>query len=534
MTITNPYQVRGGNTPHMFGRKDLLEHVVQQLTKPDPIHLSVVGPRLSGKTVFLTALESYIEKKADTYLTIIYRDFRQMTPRTDREFITDLAAHIRKSLIKLNSETAEYIDENSNDIMGDIGLAVDEIWSQQKRILVVFDGFDHVLAADELTRNLWDNLVHLAEKQGICFVTGSRKRLRELLKHNARPSIFWEKFNPTPITIGRFDQKDLDDLLQPLKKRNISFDKSADKEFMNETGGNSVLTIGLLHHLYDQLTDNEKINGERIKRLGEETSEIYREILSELWEDCPIDTRSDMAALAKGELSINDILEDRQKLLENQGFVKISKNKIKATCRIFQRYSAGQAEGVNYMRRLFNSPEEFKKNIKNLLELRLSHLTKGNDDLIDDIQRAVRDMQPNPSYAIKWARTIVTRALDIIWEKELDQGKNIPEAWINEWKRSEDKRYWKPYYNTLKLPQELGNQCALLDKITGTKYTRRAAKYVSKSAYTLISFLNSVGDFGQHQNEDVTLGYAAVVCFAAIELCNNLSSELKLDHINGG
>jgi hypothetical protein len=525
--ITNPYQVMGGHVPLMFGQKDLLERAVQQLTKPDPVHLSVVGPRLSGKTVFLTALASYITKQADTYLNVIYRDFRQMTPQTDQEFITDLAKRICESLKDSGAEAAEYIDEIGDDILGDICLAVDEIRGQNKRILVIFDGFDHILASDGLTRNLWDNLLHLAGNPGICFVTGSRGRLRELLKHNARPSIFWELFNPTPIIIRRFNETDLDDLLLPFKKRDISFDSSAGKEFMNETGGNSVLSIGLLHHLYDQVTDHDEIDGEKITKTGEETNEIYREILSVLWEDCPIDIRSDMAALAEGDLLLKDIPEVRRKFLVNQGFAILLKNKIKASCRIFQRYSAGQAEGVTFMRRLFGSQEGFNGNIKNLLELRLAQLTEGNDDLISDIRKAIRDLQPNPSYAITWARTIVMRALDIIWKKELDQGKKIPGSWINEWKSSEDEQYWKSYYDSRELPQELGYQCALLDKITGTKYNKRAAKFVSKSSYTLISFLNSVGDFGQHQNEDVSLGYAASVCFAAIELCNNLSHELK-------
>lgn len=280
-----------------------------------------------------------------------------MTPQTDQEFKTDLAKRIRESLKDLGSEAAKYIDETGDDILGDISLAVDGIKDQNKRILVIFDGFDHVLASDGLTRNLWDNLLYLADKPGICFVTGSRKRLRELLKHNARPSIFWERFYQNPMVIGRFDETDLDDLLLPFKKRDISFDSAAKKELLNETGGNSVLTIGLLHHLYDQAADNVEINGERIKKMGEEASEKYREILSELWEDCSTDIRSDLAALAKGELSIKDISEDRQKLLESQGFEKISKNKIKVSCRIFQRYTDGQAEGVTYIQRLFSSPE---------------------------------------------------------------------------------------------------------------------------------------------------------------------------------
>jgi hypothetical protein len=526
MMNTNPYQLRGGHVPNMFGRKALLEQVFQQLTKPDPVHLSVVGPQLSGKTVFLTGLAGEIIKKTDNYLTVIYRDFRQMTPQTDKDFKIDLAKRIREKLKDLSSEAAEYIDETGSDILGDICLAVDEIRGQNKRILVIFDGFDHVLASDRLTRNLWDNLCDLADKPGICFVTGSRKRLRELLKHNARPSIFWERFYQKPMVIGRFDETDLDDLLLPFKKRNISFDSAAVKELMNETGGNSVLTIGLLHHLYNQAVDNVEIDGERIKKIGEEASEKYREILSELWEDCSLDIRSDLAALAKGELSVNDILDDRQKILENQGFVKIAKNKIKISCRIFKRYTDGQWEGVTYIQRLFSTPEGFQLHIKSLLELRLAQLANDNEDLKSYIQQAIGNLQPNPSHAIQWARSIVMRALDIIWEKELDPGKRIPGSWTNDWKNSEDEKYWKPYYDTGELPQELGHQCALLDKITGTKYNKRTAKYVSKSSYPLISFLNSVGDFGQHRNEKVSLGYAAAVCFAAIELCNNLSHEL--------
>lgn len=60
MMNTNPYQVRVVHVPHMFGRKALPEHAIKQLTKPDPVHLSVVGPRFSGKKglIFLPVLIS--------------------------------------------------------------------------------------------------------------------------------------------------------------------------------------------------------------------------------------------------------------------------------------------------------------------------------------------------------------------------------------------------------------------------------------------------------------------------------------------
>ncbi|HLP46085.1 MAG TPA: hypothetical protein VK469_09065, partial [Candidatus Kapabacteria bacterium] len=403
----------------------------------------------------------------------------------------------------------------------------DEIYAQEKRILIIFDGFDHVLASDGLTRNLWDNLVFLADKPGICFVTGSRGRLRELLKHNARPSIFWEKFNPTPIVIGKFAEKELEDLLLPFKGKGICFDSAAKKELMNETGGNSLLVMGLLNQLYEQVSDNSEINGEQIVKIGKEASELYRDILSELWEECPIDTRSDIADLTKHEIPLQDIPGDRRKYLETRGFALVSKNVIKASCRIFQRYVGGKTEGVSCMKRLFNSLDGFNQNIKSLLELRVAQLPGQNNELKGYIEKAIGDLQPKPSHTIIWVRSIVMQALDIIWQRELTPDKKIPTSWINEWKATEEERYWKPYYETSQLPQELGYQCALLEKITGTEYNKRVAKYISKSSYTLISFLNSVGNFGQHQNEAVSLGYAVAACFAAVELCENLSRELK-------
>lgn len=524
----NPYQVMGEYTPKMFGRKSLLEHVFQQLTKTDPVHLSVVGPQLSGKTVFLRALVDYIENNTDMYLSVICWDFRRMVPQTDQDFISELGNRICSALKNVGAEAAEFIDEKGDDVLGDICLAIEEIWAKEKRILVIFDGFDHVLASDGLTRNLWDNLLELARKPGIRFVTGSRGRLRELLKHNARPSIFWEQFDPTPIIMKRFDESDMEDLLLPFKSCNIGFESSAKKEFMNETGGNSILSIGLSHELFDQAKDGSTIAGEKVICAGKEATDKYREILSILWENCSIDIRSDIAALAERDLSQQEIPESRFHILDNRGFARISKNKIRASCRIFQRYTADQAEGVTYMRRLFSSPEGFTGNIKSLLELRLAQIQDGDPNLISDIQRAIRDLQPDPSYSIKWARTIVMRALELIWIKELDQDKKIPAEWINNWKSSEDQRYWKEYYVTRELPiKRLGHQCALLDKITGTEYNERVAQWVSKSTYTLVSLMNSVGDLGQHQNEKVSLGYAAVVCFAAIEICNNLANEFN-------
>ena len=63
------------------------------------------------------------------------------------------------------------------------------------RILVVLDGFDHVLAGTGLTRNLWDQLRELARRPSLRLVTGSRRRLRELCRtEEVQSSNFWGIF----------------------------------------------------------------------------------------------------------------------------------------------------------------------------------------------------------------------------------------------------------------------------------------------------------------------------------------------------
>jgi hypothetical protein len=524
---TNPYQIRGPHVPGMLGRKELFEHVIQQLTKSEPQHLSVVGMQLSGKTVLLNSLLSHINDKTEEYVAAFRWDFREMTPETDHEFMVELAGQIRTALVSVNSEEAEYIDNASEDIVGDICLALDELWKRKKRILVIFDGFDNVLAADKLTPSLWDNLLSLARKSGIIFITGSRDRLRNLLKHNARPSIFWDQFYQEPVLVGRFTENDFDGLTIPFQDMDISFNDPAKKEFFHETGGNSVLAIGLLQLLYDQTENGVEITGEIVKEAGEDGTQRFRETIETLWGELGVDARGDIGSLEARDLTTQEISENRFKFLENQGFAVISKRKYKSSCRMFYRYACVQAQELFDVKRLFSTEEGFDNQIKNLLELRLSQIEGGDESLIEDIKRAIREL-PAPSYAVKWARTIVIRALNLVWKAELDDNKKIPELWVNEWKSSaREEKYQKPYFDTRKVPERLGHQCELLDRITGTEHNKSVAKFVSKSTYTLVAFLNIVGNFGEHQNEEVQLGYAAAVCYTTIELCRNLSRELK-------
>ncbi len=55
----SPYQVLGTGVPRMLGRERLFDRLCGHLTKRSPDHVSVVGPRLFGKSVLLNHLASH-------------------------------------------------------------------------------------------------------------------------------------------------------------------------------------------------------------------------------------------------------------------------------------------------------------------------------------------------------------------------------------------------------------------------------------------------------------------------------------------
>jgi hypothetical protein len=63
-----------------------------------------------------------------------------------------------------------------------------------------------------------------------------------------------------------------------------------------------------------------------------------------------------------------------------------------------------------------------------------------------------------------------------------------------------------------------------------TESRTAVAKKVSRSTYYLIDSLHSYGNFGAHtQGEKVSTFIAAIACLSALELCAQLSIELKTD-----
>ena len=515
-----PYQVHGLGIALMRGREQLFKKLCHHLTKPTPDHMCVVGPRSFGKSVLLNHLASHFKDKDNHYVISLYWDLRHSTPETDDEFRRRFAEKIKSALQPVQPDLAEYLELEDESLLYLLRLVFEEMDRKQIRLLAVLDGFDHVLAKSNITRNLWDEMRDFGQRPCLRLVTGSRRRLRELCRtEESQTSDFWEIFYDTPLQVGCFDKHDWNDFLDPFKLRGITLDSSARKEIINWTGGVPELATALAKRLISEVSDAVTISKPHVDDIAETMIEEGLDSLSDLWNDCAIDLQSDLVELADRDIPLSEVPDQRRRDLQLRGFARLSRNNLQSSCRFMARYAQQQASEVANLNRLFGDVDRFNSNIQSLLELRLAQIRGADPKLKSYVEKAIRDLHPEPTESLGWARSIALCALDLIWKAELPADKSLP----HNWKFPSDWESVKGGH----LP-ERRYQCGILNIITGTdKYPRRVSKFVTKPTYLFVQHLYSVGNFGQHMEEGtVTVPIAATFCLSAISLCESLARDL--------
>lgn len=241
----SPYRVPGGEVPPMLGRERLFGRLCRHLAKATPDHVSVIGPRLFGKSVVLKHLASHPPE--GNFVGSLYWDLRYGTPRTDAEFRSQLAERLRGAVKPARPDLAADLEPGDEAVSDLLFYVLDELQRDSARMLAVLDGFDHLLGDFGITRNLWDELRTLAQTGGLCLVTGSRARLYDLCKdEESRTSNFWQVFHDPPFKVGIFEEGDWAGFLAPFASSGIRTDSSAEKEIRNWTGGVPVLAAEIV------------------------------------------------------------------------------------------------------------------------------------------------------------------------------------------------------------------------------------------------------------------------------------------------
>ena len=516
----NPYRVRGIGIPAMLGREGLFNRLCDHLIRPTPNHVCVVGHRGFGKSVLLNHLASRFQDRGDHYITSMYRDLRHRTPRTDDEFRRVFAAGIKSALEEVQPDLAEYF-ELEEDRPGDVLRVVfDDMAARDFRLLAVLDGFDHVLAGSGITRNLWDDMRALCQKRSLRVVTGSRSRLRELCRTDeSRTSDFWEIFYDTPLQVGFFTDDDWEGFLDPVRAQGADLDGSAMSEIRNWTGGIPILAAAVAGRLFARARDGVRFSKPDVDRVAADVAEERRDLLAELWEDCPIEIQSELVNLAARDLPRSEVPGSLRWELELRGLARLSKSTLRSSCRLMARYAREKGGGVENLQRLFGDSERFDCNIRGLLELRVGQIHGGDRELVSYVERAIRDLRPDPVHSVVWARSIAERALDVIWNAELPADRSLPESW---------KHAGVKFDVTGRFPRNRGAQCQILRLITGRGDPAPVLRFVTKPTALLVEHVHSVGNFGQHREGAVVHPPAAAAfCLSAISLCECLARDLS-------
>jgi len=526
---SNPFRVLGAEVPALLGRRRLVEKIQSHLEQDPPDHLTVVGPAMCGKSVLLREIVRQYADGRPGYEVPVYVDLRHGKPRTDDELRRRVAEELKLVLERTRPEVAEYLALEDVEIRERMQLTTQELHDKGDRVLLVMDGFDDVVANPGITREIWDNLRAVAARKRLRFVTGSRRPLRELCRdEDARTADFWEVFYDSPVVVGPFADEDREALFGPFEATGRKLDAAAREAIGRWTWGVPVLAAAFLQSLYDSMEPGESAGVEEVDRIAATVLDQRRELLHALWEDCPAELKADLADLSARDLRLSELTEGRVRDLEQRGFVERTGKKVRFACRLMQKFVAGEAAEVSGLQRLFGDTEHFDHNIRMLLEMRLAQVPRVDDELHGYVEQAIRHLQPEPRHSIVWLRSIVDRALDLIWQKELGNDTALPKSWLAEWERAGIRNPPDDGYG--RLPGERGRQMHVLRMAAGTGVrgvtVRRVSRYASRPTAILLEHLLAVGNFGQHQGDVINRPFAVSVCLTAITLAANLAADL--------
>lgn len=523
-----PYQVFGPGIPQLRGRAEDWKRLMRRLEKPVPDHVSVVGPRYIGKTVLLNAVADHFTENHANFDGCAYWNIGHDTPQTDAEFYLTFGKYAGKAISTFET-VSNYLNVEAADFEK-LSDAFEMLEGDDRKVLIIMDGLDHLRHNAQLSRNLWDSLRALAERSSLRFLMGSQKPLREICATpEARTSPFWNIFADSTIKLGAFDrEEDWEHVLAPFGERGIELQPGARTELFNFSGGIPVLASALCKRLWDNVNDGTSVSNSDVITLAEDFVDRARSILDDLWDDCSAEEQGVTADLALGRsLQVGDVSRDCLLKLKQRGFVRDERSNL-MICRTIVHYVTAYNPQATDLRRLFESKEEYQRNIKRVLELRAGQLlsVSGVDDLLVEYVRFAIQKLDKPALVVSEIRSLVNRAFRIIWDEELPDG-IIPVEWTNGWKlpASDGSR---PELNPPegRIPGGGGAQCKLLNLMTDSRKAGRTR--ISRPTFFMIDYLQSVGDFGQHLDDSqIPVGFTHSVCLTAIELCEQLTGELS-------
>lgn len=529
--MADRFPILGTDIAPLIGREAVMRRIWNDLTKTSPSHLSVVGPRYSGKSVLLHGLAERMMGEDSPYNATILWDLGHQTPESDGEFIAVLCHRLGEGLRSVNPDYAQHVGSLGGDDYQDLREFIGLLAKEGARILMLWDGFDKPLATGRLTRGLWDRLRELASYPSLRLVTATRKNLRELIRsEESVSSDFWNIFDPVPVKVGVLDDTDREAVYAAT---GLSFFDPARTELENWTGGVPPLFLAVVNEVIgicptsgaDKNTVNQAASLANMKVSG---------ILDCLWDDCRPEAGDLYTILvAKRMLPVNETGKSERTELIEKGLATLSGGRLHATCRMLKEYVKESRPDAGSMARLFGEWEGYRSNIRGLLERRLAHISRFDDRLYRYVELSISLLPSDPEASLNNLTSIEERALDVIWQRECGTDRTFPSEIRSYWTmppRDGDKLVrGMMEHDSWAVPSDRGRQIGLLQLLTGSRQDFDSkAKATPKDTYVLINAIHSYRNRNQHgAGQDMHLGVAVAALMTCIELLACLDREVS-------
>jgi hypothetical protein len=482
-------------------------------------HISVVGPKYIGKTVFLRAAADRLAEAESGFTGVIYWDMRHSTPADDSGFYAAFAETLSGGLRATSPDESNWLAELGSEPYEGIEDAFRTLAQEKKRYLVCLDGFDDLLGGGVFTKSLWDNLRNLGELGSLKYLTGSRRRLRELCKVRALlASDFWRLFGTSPFKLTCLSAEDIRAFLKPLEEGGRVLEKGAVTEIANWSGGIPLLVSLICSELWEQSDVGSTVTNTTVTSMMDSVIAGADDALDDLWQSLDVDQQVAVASISRGDAlcaadvqgSLNPLLDAGLVVARGAGFAVPSG--------LLRRHAAGGSAQTGLgVKVLFGDRKSFDRNIRNVLELRLKQVESPDEELRDHLTSMI-DKIDKPHVVMGSIRLILNRAFELIWQSEFG-GTTVPGEVVRDWSRLTD----RPAPSTV--PADIGSQCYLLKIITDPNCQRKAR--TSRYTYTLIEGMPAPGNIGSHlTGSRPDLGYCVALGFWCIQLVEQLSAEI--------
>lgn len=526
------FPIRGSNHIPMIGRQSLLDSIWGKLTKASPDNLSIVGPRDIGKSVLLNALLKRAKQDDSPYSLAINWQLGYAPPQSDDKFVEKLCELLYSAM---GTDAATY-KEYREELQGEKTLPVlkevmDLLQTDERSVLMIWDGFDTPLSQGLLSAQLFGNLRDLFYGKLHRVVTATRKTQTELARNKqVEDSPFWNMFDVNPVRIVPFDDSDTQ---HALTTASLNVNQGGRKELGNWTGGHPILLLSILNSLAAGDARGE-LNNDHVNQAASSLAADLSDYLDKLWNACSAATKNafHLVVESAGGADRDRIGKEEARYLVARGLAVCEGGKIKPSCRMFQQHVQGSKPDTSTLERMFGTWDTYRNEIRSILELRIKQIRTVNARLHRLVTRCLDDIPDYPDDCLNNLTSIEEVALDAVWQHELDDDGKVPAAVISYWTQSprDSDNIIKPMMdaNDWGLPRDRYKQLAILQRLTGSKmHFDPKSKSISKDTYVLLNAIHMFRNRSEHaEGQSIHEGVVVSALLLCVELLSCLEREL--------